>query len=265
MATASIYLLFVVYAMLGAGNFHNVAASNVAERNLNLQNTPEPFFCVYVARHLKHLLNYKYTAEYLAENAKYMCQALPTELKSHCDQNIESYALNLIISLQSASSAEDFCYKNTLKNQAQFSSPMRFTNCSICKLYFSIFEKVLNDPSEVEILKNTFITTVCNLLDGKMRAKCIDVANEVLPYILKALASLPPRTLCFIILDTCTGPNSEANAIFLNKVYELIPNKCIFGPVYGCLNYKTMQQCNLNNEIFIAFNNNNKVIVLFQM
>ncbi|EDV26840.1 uncharacterized protein TRIADDRAFT_54160 [Trichoplax adhaerens] len=246
----------------------NHVSSPLPEKLKDLQ---EPFSCVFTTRIIRQWLHLNNTKEFFIKQAFKLCNRISSNVRSmpssaakmQCQVRVRHFLERIFAYIELGEKPEQICRELTMARKllpqakklslpdmptiAPFPGDMNSTICGLCEYLFALIDQELQEPKEFQNLISSFRMQVCNDLPPPENQECLYFANNDLAYLIEAFINLPPRVDCFLFLNVCVGPSGQQHFNILNKIDQLIPDRCVLGSIYGCYNQEFAERCNLLN------------------
>ncbi|XP_076824287.1 uncharacterized protein LOC143470198 isoform X13 [Clavelina lepadiformis] len=209
-----------------------LCSAKMAASPKSIDVSAECELCQYVAKELDSLLTENSTEEEIINAVGKVCSLLPGDLKSQCDDFIQSVGPTLIRLLLNEFTPDSLCAEIKLcpKNVAVSSDV-----CDICRIAIDFLGKEISSNATEEEIQQT-LDGLCDKLPKSIQSECDGIVAQYTPEIVKLVQkTLDPDYVC-IHLDLCKNGNKKSPRLGVNP--------CTYGPSYWCKNEQTAKECN---------------------
>jgi saposin len=164
--------------------------------------------CQFLVGYIDQELESNYSQANIERVLDYVCDIVPSSLRSTCTAFVASYTPQLIQLLVNEASPEQVCTALNLCSSVIEVTKPEGELCVICEFVLATAEQYLtgNETEQQVIL---FIENVCYLLPSSIRSECDDLIATYGPEIIQLLVQKePPATVC-TQLDLCSSTKQE--------------------------------------------------------
>lgn len=189
------------------GNTVVLVGGYFTPESVQIMSKPSCVICEYVLHELENLLKDKKTKEAVEEAMDQICNVLPEQVKSQCNNYVDTYGRAVIELLANGVDPKQVCTMLQLCDNSDLVEGMQMspvlmeakkesTNCEMCEFAMNYVFEILQNKDDREEIRNV-LETICSKLPSSVADRCESLVHNNIDAILNLIDdNLSPEEIC---------------------------------------------------------------------